>query len=185
VHQIIGEERQLDDIFMHFVKNRDIFAQERQHIILLNFCERWRKLDKTEKVVEDVDHRVSIIVNLVQNADRPLKIARFQFLDEVLELHIGNIGAQLLHKGEVGGFVQDANFFKVVNKNTDRVVADIQQKLFGGGFDRQILFLDNFVHGGYQIVANNLVHFQNVEPRLQALVHLLDICADGNKHDIF
>jgi len=73
----------------------------------------------------------------------------------------------------------------VVDQNADGVVADVQQILFGGIVDAELLFLDDFVHGALQVGPIDLVHFQNVESRLQTFVHFLDIGANRDELNIF
>lgn len=167
------------------MENRNILAQKGQDIVLLDFGEGRRKFDKTEKEIENIDDGVPVVVDFVENPNRPAQIACFQFGNKVFELDIRNIRAQLLHEGEIDRFIEDVYFLEVIDKHTDGVIADIQQKLFCGGFDGQVFLLDNFVHGRHKILADNLVHFQNMQTRLQALVYFLDIGADGYEHDIF
>ncbi len=73
----------------------------------------------------------------------------------------------------------------MVDQNADGVVADVQQILFGGIVDAELLFLDDFVHGALQVGPIDLVHFQNVESRLQTFVHFLDIGANRDELNIF
>ena len=86
-------------------------------------------------------------MNFVQDRDGAFQIPSFQFTQVVFELHIRDIGTQFLHKCQVGMFVKDEYFIKMIDQHSNRVVADVQQKIFCSRFDRQPLFFNNFIHG--------------------------------------
>ncbi len=90
-HQIIREKREFNHVLVHLVENRNILAKKGQHIVLFNFGQCRSKFHKREKVIEDVDDRVAVIMDFVQDSGSAEQILGFQFAQIVFELHIRNI----------------------------------------------------------------------------------------------
>lgn len=54
--KIVGEKRQLNRVLMHFVKNRDVFAQKRQNMVFHALLYVGREFHKVEEIIQNVNH---------------------------------------------------------------------------------------------------------------------------------
>ena len=77
-HQVVCEKRQLNDVFVHLVENRNVLAQQWNRTILLHLIQILRELDKCEKIVQNVNHGIPIVVDFIQDANSPTQVSFFQ-----------------------------------------------------------------------------------------------------------
>ena len=60
--KIVGKKRQLNRVLMHFMKNRDVFAQKRQNLVFHALLYVGREFHKVEEIIQNINHRISIII---------------------------------------------------------------------------------------------------------------------------
>ena len=69
-HQIIRKKSELNRVLMNLVKNSYVFAQKRQNPIFDVFFYVRRELHKIKEIVQDVNHRITIIMYFTQDLYR-------------------------------------------------------------------------------------------------------------------
>jgi len=186
--QIVCEQRQFNLILVYVVKNAYVFANNGNRLILHGFIDELRVFDKNEIVVQNVHHRITLIVQRMQmgNALSNWR-ACAQTIRSVFIKHTKtNVGAQLIRQFQRNGQMYDFEFLHVVDENAHRPVAHPQHKLFGICMNVNFLPNADFVQNFLQTLRVNRVDFDDDLSRLQIVNYFLDIDARGDEaHVVF
>ena len=67
--KVVCEQRQFNLVLVYVVKNGDVFANNGDCLILRGFIDELRVFDKNEIIVQNVHHRIALIVQIIQVRD--------------------------------------------------------------------------------------------------------------------
>ena len=87
----IGEEGQLDGVFVNFVEDGNVLAQMWQDVVFFGLTQQLRLFQKQEEIIQNVNDGIPVVVNLVQQPCGLHLASRLQRLHIARQLPVRNV----------------------------------------------------------------------------------------------